>query len=141
MVTLDQQIAAVAREIAMRKNVYPKWVASKRMKQEEADHQIAAMEKVIETLNELKQIAELAAKASPAPWERDLRDTNAADQTYAVVMGVDGKALFDTCNSEVMEIGSEPDEDSMRYWDEQGKRDFDFICTVRNWLHHLKVAA
>ena len=38
--TVEAQITCVKREIAMRKNVYPKWVQSGRMKAEAADHEI-----------------------------------------------------------------------------------------------------
>lgn len=51
-ITLAQQVAAVAREIALRRNVYPGWVARGKMKQEEAEHQIAAMNAVIDTLKD-----------------------------------------------------------------------------------------
>lgn len=50
-VTLEQQLSAVAREIAMRRNVYPKWVAARKMKPEKAEAELAAMEAVIATLN------------------------------------------------------------------------------------------
>jgi hypothetical protein len=49
-IDLDAQIAAVNREIAMRKRVYPRWIETGRMKQAEADHQIAAMQAVLATL-------------------------------------------------------------------------------------------
>jgi hypothetical protein len=51
-VTLEQQVAAVAREIAMRRNVYPRWVAAGKMEQAEAEHQVAAMNAVIATLKD-----------------------------------------------------------------------------------------
>ena len=51
---LAQQIACVAREIALRTRVYPKFVASGRMKQETADKELAAMTTVIETLKRLR---------------------------------------------------------------------------------------
>lgn len=49
-VTLEQQIAAVAREIKLRENCYPKWVEGRRMKQATADHELAAMRAVLLTL-------------------------------------------------------------------------------------------
>lgn len=49
-ITLEQQLASVRRELAMRKNVYPKWVKAGRMKQEVADHEIAAMQAVHDTI-------------------------------------------------------------------------------------------
>ncbi len=51
--TLEAMIACVRRELAMRKNVYPKWVQSGRMKAEEADHQINCMQAVHDTLSGL----------------------------------------------------------------------------------------
>lgn len=56
--TLDEQIKCVRREIAMRQSVYPKWVAAKRMKQQQADHEIAAMQSVLRTLESVKAGAE-----------------------------------------------------------------------------------
>lgn len=49
-ITLDQQIACVRRELAMRKNVYPKWVANGRMKQEAAEKEMAHLQAVHDTL-------------------------------------------------------------------------------------------
>lgn len=49
-VSLERQIACVAREIALRRNVYPKFVASGKIKQETADTELAAMEAVLATL-------------------------------------------------------------------------------------------
>ena len=50
MKTLDEQIAAVKRELCLRKSFYAKSVFSSRMKQATADHEIACMEAVLETL-------------------------------------------------------------------------------------------
>ena len=52
--SLDNQIKAVEREIAMRKAVYPKRIAAKAMTQERADHEITAMEAVLRTLRRLE---------------------------------------------------------------------------------------
>lgn len=53
-VPLDQQIASVTRELALRRAVYPKQVSRGRMRQSEADHEIAAMEAVHATLTRLR---------------------------------------------------------------------------------------
>lgn len=53
-ITIDQQIACVKREIGMRRRVYASWVANGRMKQAAADHEIAAMEAVLATLEQVK---------------------------------------------------------------------------------------
>jgi len=49
-VPLPAQIACIEREIAMRKRVYPAWVASGRMSQAKADAELLAMRAVLETL-------------------------------------------------------------------------------------------
>lgn len=51
-VPLDRQIKAVERELAMRRRVYPSWVAKGRMSQANADEEIAAMEAVLATLRQ-----------------------------------------------------------------------------------------
>ncbi len=53
-IPLAEQIRCVGREIGLRRNVYPKWVASGRMKQQDADREIAAMEAVLATLKGLE---------------------------------------------------------------------------------------
>lgn len=52
--SLDQQIASLKREIAMRKNVYPKWVTLGKMRAGESDHEIGAMTAALHTLLNLK---------------------------------------------------------------------------------------
>lgn len=59
MITIEDQIKAVEREIGMRRRVYPNWVASKRMSQEKADKEIAATEAVLETLKGVQKQGQL----------------------------------------------------------------------------------
>lgn len=54
--TLDDQIKSVGREIGLRRNVYPGFVRNKKLTQEKADHELAAMEAVYATLKALKWI-------------------------------------------------------------------------------------
>jgi hypothetical protein len=42
-ITLAAQVASVVREIGMRERVYPAWVSAKKMSQEKAEHEMAAM--------------------------------------------------------------------------------------------------
>lgn len=49
-VTLAQQLAAVEREIIQRKRVYPRLVSIGKMRQQTADHEIAAMKAVAVTV-------------------------------------------------------------------------------------------
>lgn len=53
-ITLADEIAEVEREIAMRRKVYPRWVETKRMGQQQADRHIAVMEAVLERLRALQ---------------------------------------------------------------------------------------
>jgi hypothetical protein len=46
MIEAVDKLRCIEREIAMRKAVYPKWVASGRMKQDKADREIAVMESI-----------------------------------------------------------------------------------------------
>ena len=54
--SIEEQVQCVKRELAMRRRVYPRLVYSERMIQSEADHEILAMQAVLETLK--KGIAE-----------------------------------------------------------------------------------
>ena len=44
--TATQKLAAITREIGYRKFVYPKRVATRQMKQDKMDHEIAVMEAI-----------------------------------------------------------------------------------------------
>lgn len=49
---LKELVACAGREVGLRKGVYPKWVASGRMTQEQADKEIAMMETIYFLLKE-----------------------------------------------------------------------------------------
>jgi len=53
-ISIDEQIACVKRELAFRRRVYPKWVDSGRMAQDQADKELARMTAVLATLEGLK---------------------------------------------------------------------------------------
>jgi len=55
MSSLQEQIACVKREIAVRVNTYPRWVSSGRMKQHNADREISVMRDVLATLFEVEK--------------------------------------------------------------------------------------
>lgn len=54
-IPLSDQIACVTRELGMRRRVYPRWIESGRMRQEESDREIARMEAVLATLQGLAE--------------------------------------------------------------------------------------
>lgn len=58
-VSLQQQIDCVAREIKMREIVYPGRIAAKKMKEEKADYELAAMKAVLATLIGLRAASDI----------------------------------------------------------------------------------
>lgn len=52
---LVEQIKSVARELALRRNVYPLWIKSGRMKEKDATHELACMESILQTLKGLEE--------------------------------------------------------------------------------------
>lgn len=56
MISFDDQIACLARELALRRNIYPKWVAKGKMRQEEADREIALMETALQSVKAFQQL-------------------------------------------------------------------------------------
>jgi hypothetical protein len=52
--SLAAQIAELKRERKMRERVYPFWITSKKIRQHDADYQMAALDAAIETLEALR---------------------------------------------------------------------------------------
>jgi hypothetical protein len=62
VITLEQQIAAVAREVKLRESAYPRFIEAGRLSHLKADHEIAAMKAVLTTLQSLKENATAGAQ-------------------------------------------------------------------------------
>jgi len=62
-IDIDRQIACVRREVSMRRRVYPRWVSTGKMTQDEADRQISTMEAVQATLESVR--SERQAQVAP----------------------------------------------------------------------------
>jgi len=58
-ITLAEQIKCIEREIGYRKRVYPRLVDQGRMKLDQSDYQIAAMEAVLATLRDAAKAEQL----------------------------------------------------------------------------------
>lgn len=54
-IPIEEQIACVEREIAMRRRVYPRWTAAGKMKPEAAEREINVMSAVLMTLKGLRE--------------------------------------------------------------------------------------
>jgi hypothetical protein len=50
MITFEQQVECIRREIAMRERAYPRFVAAKQMTKVKADYELAAMRAVLKTV-------------------------------------------------------------------------------------------
>lgn len=62
--TIEEQIAEVERELAMRRRVYPRMIEIKKTTKPKADRQIAVLEAVLDTLRAIKT-AQPATQAAP----------------------------------------------------------------------------
>lgn len=65
MISTPQQLACARRELALRRNVYPKWVREGRMTQAKADDEIAGMEAICATLEKLQLLEEASEEMRP----------------------------------------------------------------------------
>lgn len=68
--SLKAQIAEVAREIGLRKKVYPNLVTSRKMSHGEAEEYMTLMENVMATL----QFLDRHAEAMRPLWEQDMKE-------------------------------------------------------------------
>ena len=85
---------------------------------------------------DIAKIKEAAEKATPGPWDTDTVDNEDGAgrfKSYIVGSGPEDnwKAVVDTSNSDVIEIHQEYDFDYSSVWDEQGRRNAEFIALSR----------
>lgn len=59
MVPLAQQLECAERELALRRRNYPRWVREQKMTAGKSDHEIEAMEAIVQTLRKLKMLQEV----------------------------------------------------------------------------------
>jgi hypothetical protein len=60
VIPLEHQLRCAQRELRWRRQVYPRLVATRRMTQQAADHEIACMEAIIHTLEGVLEDRQLA---------------------------------------------------------------------------------
>jgi hypothetical protein len=63
--TLDEMLRCAGRELGLRRAVYPKWVAQKRMNQADADFEIGCMDAIYSYLKAAKESSPPPQSASP----------------------------------------------------------------------------
>lgn len=76
--SLAEQLAELRREFAVRQRVYPRWVSTKRMTQDEATHSLACLQAAIASLEALagsralmRELEEVAASLRQLGEETD----------------------------------------------------------------------
>lgn len=62
MKTFQEQLACAKRELALRRNTYPKWVETNRMKQEKMDHEIECMDEICKTIERRIELEEISGQ-------------------------------------------------------------------------------
>lgn len=60
MISLFDQHRCAARELALRRNVYPAWVKSGKMTQKAATHELDAMAAIVSTLDKMLGLEEVS---------------------------------------------------------------------------------
>jgi hypothetical protein len=77
---------------------------------------------------------DLAVTHTPTPWFLEKADGTNNHQHCMVyeLTDANGKTIADCHNSEVADIQCDPDEDGSHCWDEQGRKDFEFILLSVN---------
>lgn len=64
LITFDEQLEEIERELAMRRSLYPRWISEGKLKQAVADQKFANLKAALETFKALKQYQ----KTLPAPF-------------------------------------------------------------------------
>ena len=92
----------------------------------------------------------MEAAATKGPWECDTTHNEgsygAGEDVYEgfksyTILSEDGKVLFDSLNSDAIEVHEEYDEDGATAWDEIARRNAELIVAMRNALPDLLDAA
>lgn len=98
MSTIQQQISAVEREIAMRRRVFPRRVAERKVTQEWANNEIAHMEAALATLIRVRDgerhgpIGQLETSYPAGAWSIERRTGRGIGETARVrLFGIEGE--------------------------------------------------
>lgn len=102
------------------------------------------------THTDTERLKAMEAAASKGPWECDTTHNEgsygAGEDVYEgfksyTILSEDGKVLFDSLNSDAIEVHEEYDEDGATAWDEIARRNAKLIVAMRNALPDLLDAA
>ncbi len=90
-----------------------------------------------EKLNKLEQLYKESTKG---PWESEACNPCRQDEAYQALKTEDGKTIADCCNSELIEIHRDYDDDELgavHYWDETGRKNLAFIAAAHEHVPEL----
>lgn len=90
IMTLDDQLAAIKREITMRERVYPRLVANGSLTQAKADHELAAMRAVLRTLTVIPSDAAIELKRAEILDLATVIEAGAKNRFFSMEAGVRG---------------------------------------------------
>ena len=98
------------------------------------------------THTDTERLKAMEAAATKGPWECDTTHNEgsygAGEDVYEgfksyTILSEDGKVLFDSLNSDAIEVHEEYDEDGATAWDEIARRNAELIVAMRNALPSL----
>lgn len=98
------------------------------------------------THTDTERLKAMEAAATKGPWECDTTHNEgsygAGEDVYEgfksyTILSEDGKVLFDSLNSDAIEVHEEYDEDGATAWDEIARRNAELIVAMRNALPAL----
>ena len=98
------------------------------------------------THTDTERLKAMEAAAAKGPWECDTTHNEgsygAGEDVYEgfksyTILSEDGKVLFDSLNSDAIEVHEEYDEDGATAWDEIARRNAELIVAMRNALPAL----
>ena len=78
----------------------------------------------------IEELRRLEKLATPGPWEATRRVTGSREPDHFAIEDERGRAILDTLNSEGATI--HVDDEEGRGWDETGRKDLDFVASLRN---------
>jgi hypothetical protein len=75
MKTDAQLLACARRELALRRNVYPRWIQAGRLSPEKATFEIECMEQICTVLEKYKMLGEVSEEMKEMELKRQLQQT------------------------------------------------------------------
>lgn len=85
---------------------------------------------------DIERLQALYDASTPGEWEYESAEPRNRESCYAELITPCG-TIADTANSSLILIEEESDEGAMWYWDENGRKNFEFIAAAHNAMRQL----